>query len=123
MCSELLAADGGSLRCMPILSALGNSPAAQTSSLEFLKISIPLRLRHTEEHNYPFGHSLCGLARVIIDQEEQESPQPQSEDFLPGRKFLPIRTSRRTAETTAKGEEAEISCGFTQLMISMPARA
>jgi 4-hydroxy-3-polyprenylbenzoate decarboxylase len=44
---DLLAAFGGSLRAMPILSSRENSPAAQTSALEFLKLSIPLRLRHT----------------------------------------------------------------------------
>jgi molybdopterin-guanine dinucleotide biosynthesis protein B/molybdopterin-guanine dinucleotide biosynthesis protein len=48
---ELLAACGGSLHSMPILSSRENSPAAQTSALEFLKLSIPLRLRHTGERN------------------------------------------------------------------------
>ncbi len=43
----------GSLYFMPILSSLGNSPAAQTSSFEFLKISIAFRLRHTGVNAMP----------------------------------------------------------------------
>jgi hypothetical protein len=46
---ELLAAVGGSLLSMANLSSRENSPAAQTSALEFLNLAIPLRLRHMGE--------------------------------------------------------------------------
>ena len=44
---ELLAAAGGSLRSTLALRSLENSPAAQTSSLEFRKTSVALRRCHT----------------------------------------------------------------------------
>ena len=63
---DRLAVFDGSLHFMPILSSLENSPAAQTSSFEFLKISIAFRLRHTGVEGGYLGRTLdCGFLPIF----------------------------------------------------------